>query len=253
MTYSNIFYPWLPNFFNSDSNFWKSFDNSPLYLHPILCPLLQAWLFGSAIELGYHSSKLCLLSFVWKNKLPENFILHKIFFFSSVVLIFLEGASRSPENCLADPKRTAEPSLRTTGLNIVWATYIYYKSLLTRVYDHAECKEYCKDFTVALKLSMLLIRNKLWQCIYGKENASKYWNCIISMFLASFNVYFVFGIACFMCICLKTAIWLFLPFWVTSSGFFGEHRLITLVGDRSSAIKRKVSLLLAFHTLVILM
>jgi len=55
------------------------------------------------MELGYHSSKLCLLSLVWKNKLPENFILHKIFFFKSVVLIFLEGASRSPENCLADP------------------------------------------------------------------------------------------------------------------------------------------------------
>jgi len=30
------------------------------------------------------------------------------------------------------------------------------------------------------------------------------------MFLTSFNVYFVFGYACFMCICLKTAIWLFL-------------------------------------------
>jgi len=32
------------------------------------------------------------------------------------------------------------------------------------------------------------------------------------MFLRSFNVYFVFGYACFMCICLKTAIWLFLAF-----------------------------------------
>jgi len=43
----------------------------------------------------------------------------------------------------------------------------------------------------------------------GKENASEDWNCIISMFLRSFNIYFVFGYACFMCICLKTAIWLF--------------------------------------------
>ena len=73
-------------------------------------------MFGSAIELGYHSSKLCLLSLVWKNKFPENFILQKNFFFRSVVLIFLKGASRSPENSLADPKRTADPSLRTTGL-----------------------------------------------------------------------------------------------------------------------------------------
>jgi len=48
--------------------------------------------------------------------LPENLILRKFFFFRSVVLIFLEGASPSPENCLADPKRTADPSLRTTGL-----------------------------------------------------------------------------------------------------------------------------------------
>jgi len=36
-------------------------------------------MFGSAIELGYHSSKLCLLSLVWKNKFPENFILQKFF------------------------------------------------------------------------------------------------------------------------------------------------------------------------------
>jgi len=29
--------------------------------------------------------------------------------------------------------------------------------------------------------------------IMGKENASKEWNCIISTFLTSFNVDFVFG------------------------------------------------------------
>jgi len=45
----------------------------------------------------------------------------------------------------------------------------------------------------------------------GKGNASKSWNRIILMFLMSFNIYFVFGYACFMCICLKTAI---------RSGFF---------------------------------
>ena len=32
---------------------------------------------------------------------------------------------------------------------------------------------------------------------------------IISMFLTSFNVYFVFGYACFMCLCLKTTIHIF--------------------------------------------
>jgi len=45
--------------------------------------------------------------------------------------------------------------------------------------------------------------------ITGKENAWKYWNCVISLFLTSFSVYFVFGYACFMCVSLKTAIWLF--------------------------------------------
>jgi len=34
--------------------------------------------------------------------------------------------------------------------------------------------------------------------ITGKENASKDWNCMILMFLTSFNIYFVFGCACFM-------------------------------------------------------
>jgi len=53
--------------------------------------------------------------------------------------------------------------------------------------------------------------------ITGKENASKEWNCIISMFLTSFDVYFVFGYACVMCIRRKTAIWLF---WL-----FLEHGL----------------------------
>jgi len=43
------------------------------------------------------------------------------------------------------------------------------------------------------------------------------------MFLTSFDVYFVFGYACFTCICLKTSICLFLSFFGTRSGFFGEH------------------------------
>jgi len=46
--------------------------------------------------------------------------------------------------------------------------------------------------------------------IMGKDNASKEWTCIVPMFLTSFNVYFVFRFAYFKCICLQTAIWLFL-------------------------------------------
>jgi len=45
------------------------------------------------------------------------------------------------------------------------------------------------------------------------------------MFLTSFNVYFVFSFICFMCICLKTAIWLFLGQGLT---FIDEDRLATL-------------------------
>ena len=46
--------------------------------------------------------------------------------------------------------------------------------------------------------------------ITGKVYASKDWTCVISLFLTSFNVYCVCGCARFMCLCLKTAIWLFL-------------------------------------------
>jgi len=44
------------------------------------------------------------------------------------------------------------------------------------------------------------------ECNYatGKENTSKKErNCIISMYLTSFKAYFVFGYACFVCICRK--------------------------------------------------
>ena len=49
--------------------------------------------------------------------------------------------------------------------------HIHCKSLLMRVYDHAECKEYCIGFNVALKCSMYLIRNKCttMYCNYGKR------------------------------------------------------------------------------------
>ena len=38
--------------------------------------------------------------------------------------------------------------------------HIHYKYLVTRVYYHAGCAEYCQNFTVTLKWSMLLIKNK---------------------------------------------------------------------------------------------
>jgi len=40
--------------------------------------------------------------------------------------------------------------------------------------------------------------------------------------------YFVFGNACFICICFKTAIWRFPALFEIRSGSFGEDRLATL-------------------------
>jgi len=60
---------------------------------------------------------------------------------------------------------------------------------------------------------MCLKRNKYaTSVITGKENASKDWSCINIDVSDEFYYlqYFVFGYACFMRICLKTAIWLFL-------------------------------------------
>jgi len=67
-----------------------------------------------------------------------------------------------------------------------------------------------KRFTVALKMIDLVDKKQMYDSVItGKENAPKKWNCIISMSLTTFNIYFVFGYACFMCIRLKTAVWLF--------------------------------------------
>ena len=109
--------------------------------------------------------------------------------------------------------------------------HIRYKLILTRVYEHVGWKEYCKDFTAALNMFDVFST----KCNYGKENTSKDWKCIILIFLTSFNMYFVFGYACFTCICLKTAIWLF---WGQGLAVFGEDRLATL-----TSIVRKGSVL----------
>jgi len=75
-----------------------------------------------------------------------------------------------------------------------------------------------KNFTVALKMIGVIDERQMPEsAVTPKEYASKDWTCVISMVsTTSFTVYFVCGCACFMCICLKTAIWLF----GTRSGFF---------------------------------
>jgi len=39
--------------------------------------------------------------------------------------------------------------------------HIHHKYLLTRVYDHAGYKEYCKDFTVALKIIDVIYKKQM--------------------------------------------------------------------------------------------
>jgi len=93
--------------------------------------------------------------------------------------------------------------------------HIHYKSLVTGVYDHAGCKEYCKDFTVLLK--NFDIKTTVRQCICGERKCFKNWNCMLSMFLTSFNIYFSLEP-----ICLRTAIWYILACFETRFGFCGE-------------------------------
>ena len=88
--------------------------------------------------------------------------------------------------------------------------HIHYKSFATRVYYHAGCTEHCKNFTVALKMIYVIDKKQMRDSVItDKEYASEDWTCVISMFLTSFNDYFVCGCACFMYICLETAFWLF--------------------------------------------
>jgi len=101
--------------------------------------------------------------------------------------------------------------------------HIHYKSFPTKVYYHAGCTEYCKNFTVPVKMIDVIDKKQMHDSvIVGNEYASKDWTCVISMLLTSSNVYFVCGCACFMCVYLKTAISVFVA-------FFGEDRLATLL------------------------
>jgi len=69
---------------------------------------------------------------------------------------------------------------------------IHCKSLLTRVYDHVGCKEYCNDFTVALAIFDVYYKTqKFDSVVMGKKTASKDWDCSISMFLTGFIMYCV--------------------------------------------------------------
>jgi len=60
------------------------------------------------------------------------------------------------------------------------------------VYDHAGCTEYCKYFAVAIKMINDIDKKQMYDSvIMRQENASKDWNCIISMFLMSLCLFCV--------------------------------------------------------------
>jgi len=131
--------------------------------------------------------------------------------------------------------------------------HIHYKPLLTRVYDHAGCKENCKNFTVTLQMLDAFNKQQMYNnVITGKQNASEDWNCITSMFLTSFNIYFACGYACLTCICLNTAIWplwektwLFwwrqvgMPTWTTCHWDLHIHETLNSVTEQMCSVEHK--------------
>jgi len=101
--------------------------------------------------------------------------------------------------------------------NIVWAVYSLQISADGSLWPCSMHRILQRFYCCPKTIGVVDKKQMYNSVIRGKQNASKEWYCIISMFLTSFNVYFAFGYACFMCICLKTAIWLFLG---ERSGFF---------------------------------
>jgi len=83
--------------------------------------------------------------------------------------------------------------------SIDWAAYSL-KNSSEKSITMAACTKHRKDFTVALKLIDFIHKKQMCDnVITGKVNASKEWNCIVSMFLTSFNVSFGFAYAYFIC------------------------------------------------------
>ena len=91
-------------------------------------------------------------------------------------------------------------------------------TIFWREYDLAKCKKHCKDFNVALKFSMYLIRNKS-ASVQSREKKMLlkigivlprcFWRVLISILCLVVHV---------LCKCFVTAIWRF----QTRSTFFGE-------------------------------
>ena len=67
--------------------------------------------------------------------------------------------------------------------------HLHCKSLLTKVYDHARCKEHCKDFIDVLKICNAFNKKQMYDNVFTrKQTAYKNLNCTLQMFLTSFNI-----------------------------------------------------------------
>jgi len=55
-------------------------------------------------------------------------------------------------------------------------------------------------YSVGLKMIDFINKKQMYDSVFtGKVNFFKEWNCIVSMFVTSFVICFVFGYAYFMC------------------------------------------------------
>jgi len=170
--------------------------------------------------------ELVIVTFAVWNKRPESFLQNtrgqqgcQFGFFEARFCNF--GFFWTPLAFLAIKKARLNLAFseRLGSSKILSELHIHYKSLLTRACDHAGYTEYCKYFTVALKMIDVIDKNQMHDSVIaGKENASEDWNCIISMFLTRFKVYFGFGLHVLCVYALKLLsviflgdkVWLFL-------------------------------------------
>jgi len=86
---------------------------------------------------------------------------------------------------------------------------------MQRILQRLYCRP--KNYNFSIIIDVFDKKQMYDSVIMGKENAYKAWNCVISMFLTSFDVYFVYDNACFRCVCPKNC---YLAFFGTRSGFF---------------------------------
>jgi len=94
------------------------------------------------------------------------------------------------------PKKVLDPNIRqkTFRANLEKFGQKSFAPRTIWLFLHLWCTEYCKDFTVALKMIDVIDKKQMYDSVIaGKENASEDWNRNITISLTSFNVYFVLG------------------------------------------------------------